>query len=161
MLQVLGLEDNSISSWCEVLRLAGLPQLRRLHLSGNPIPAITYPQQPISLAALWAAEPPVAAAACVQQQQHADAASSSSAAPAANTGGSDAGSHQQQQQQVPCFARLEALLLGNCQLSSWGDVDCLNHFPALRELRLSGNPLFASEGAAAGAGRRFEVGLAA
>jgi hypothetical protein len=36
-------------------------------------------------------------------------------------------------------------------------VDQLHRFPALCELRLSGNPLFSAEGCGAGGGRRFEV----
>jgi Leucine-rich repeat (LRR) protein len=54
------------------------------------------------------------------------------------------------------FAQLSALLLGSCVLRSWGALDALDAFPALRELRLSGNPLL--EGAKSGG--RFEVGRA-
>jgi hypothetical protein len=135
---VLGLEDNAISDWPEVLRLAGLPQLRRLHLSGNPISNIAYPAHNIPLSALLAQQPPAAASADQPQQQQQPA------------------EHLQQQQQAP-FAVLEALLLGNCQISSWADVDALNQLPRLAELRLSGNPLFAAEAGAAGGGRRYEV----
>jgi Leucine-rich repeat (LRR) protein len=126
--QVLGLEDNAISDWCEVLRLAGLSQLRRLHLSGNPISSIAYPGHSIGLTALLSEQPPAAAAPDKLQQQ----------------------------QQQP-FGQLEALLLGNCHISSWADVDALNRLPRLAELRLSGNPLFAAEGGSAGGGRRYEV----
>lgn len=65
--------------------------------------------------------------------------------------------HCQQEQLQPAFASLQALLLGDCQISSWADIDQLNKFPSVRELRLSGNPLFSAEGCGAGAGRRFEV----
>lgn len=130
---MLGLEDNQICCWPEVLRLAGLPQLRRLHLSGNKISSITLPQHHIAPAALLAAEPPPAALQEAQQQQ------------------------QQHVSQQPPFANLEALLLGNCCLSHWSDIDALNSLPRLTELRLIGNPLFAVEGSGAGAGRRFEV----
>ncbi|WIA09989.1 hypothetical protein OEZ85_010201 [Tetradesmus obliquus] len=131
-LQVLGLEDNAIADWAEVLRLAGLPQLRRLHLSGNPIASIAYPAHSIGLDALASQQPPAAAALDKQQQQG------------------------QQQQQQP-YGQLEALLLGNCRISSWADVDALNLLPRLAELRLSGNPLFDAEAGAAGGGRRYEV----
>jgi hypothetical protein len=51
------------------------------------------------------------------------------------------------------FSSLQALLLGNCRLSDWSAIDELNRFPALRELRVSGNPLLA----ATRGGGRFEV----
>lgn len=35
--QVLNLEDNGVSQWAEVLRLAALPSLTKLHLSSNPL----------------------------------------------------------------------------------------------------------------------------
>jgi hypothetical protein len=136
--QVLGLEDNAISDWSEVLRLAGLPQLRRLHLSGNPISSIAYPARSIPLSALLAEQPPTAASPDPQQQQSAEQ------------------QHLAEQQQQS-FGLLEALLLGNCQISSWADVDALNQLPRLAELRLSGNPLSAAESGAAGGGRRYEV----
>ncbi|XP_063223311.1 tubulin-specific chaperone cofactor E-like protein [Bacillus rossius redtenbacheri] len=41
-----------------------------------------------------------------------------------------------------CFARLHFLNLNNCLLSSWSEVERLSRFPALRQLRLSGCPLF-------------------
>lgn len=187
--QVLGLEDNAISSWGEVLRLAGLPQLQRLALSGNPISSITYPCSPVSTAALFSSSTPPGCAeepppeqqqqAQQQQQQQHDASVPAAAGeepslqPAVNSsnpvGQLQQQSQQQPQSQAPAFASLKALLLGDCRLSSWSDVDELNKLPGLCELRLSGNPLFtaapadAAEGscggtAAAGAGRRFEVG---
>jgi hypothetical protein len=58
------------------------------------------------------------------------------------------------QQAAQPFSRLSALLLGSCSLRGWSAVDALDAFPALRELRLSGNPLL--EGAKSGG--RFEVG---
>ena len=101
---MLGLEDNAISSWSEVLRLAGLPQLTRLQLSGNPISSIACPQHPISPAALWAADPPATAPSQQQQQQ------STAAGPA---GGDALVNRQQQQQQhgllVSCFSTADGL----------------------------------------------------
>jgi hypothetical protein len=132
------LEDNAISDWAEVLRLAGLPQLRRLHLSGNPISSIAYPAHSILLSALLTQQLPTAAYLDQQQQQPAE-------------------QQQRQQEQQQPFALLQALLLGNCQISSWADVDALNRLPRLAELRLSGNPLFAAEAGASGGGRRYEV----
>lgn len=155
MAQVLGLEDNAISSWQEVLRLSGLPNLQRLALSGNPISSITYPAAAISTAALFSTNPPDPAGPGGQPQQHQQATLLTPA------GGTATCQQQQQQQaqlqeQLP-FARLQALLLADCRLSSWADVDQLDRFPTLRELRLSGNPLFSAEGCGAGGGRRFEV----
>jgi Leucine-rich repeat (LRR) protein len=149
--QVLGLEDNAISSWQEVLRLAGLPHLQRLALSGNPISSMTYPACSISITALSSSSPPDAAATTQpgQEQQQADTPGASPACLAPSL--------CQQEELQPAFDSLQALMLGDCQISSWADVDQLNKFPSLRELRLSGNPLFSAEGCGAGAGRRFEV----
>lgn len=130
------MDDNIISDWSEVCRLAGLPALNRLSLSGNPLNSICYPAHNIPTTALLDQQPPVG-----------------------DRNNAAIKPEQQQQQQQPPFAVLEALLLGGCQLSSWSDVDALNQFPALGECRLTGNPLFAVEGSAAGAGRRFEVRL--
>ncbi|KAI8467428.1 MAG: hypothetical protein J3K34DRAFT_523747 [Monoraphidium minutum] len=128
---VLGLEDNAISSWWEVLRLAWLPRLRRLHLSGNPISELRYP----------AAAPPAAAPAAGAQPS-----AGAAAAPAAAGGGPGAAG-------PAAFAALEALLLGGCRVGSWRDVDELDGLPRLRELRLSGNPLVDD----AKGGGRFEI----
>lgn len=49
------------------------------------------------------------------------------------------------------FEALQSLLLGSNNISTWADVDALNTFPALRELRLSNN-LVASK-----ANERYEV----
>jgi hypothetical protein len=153
---VLGLEDNDISSWWEVLRLAWLPRLRRLHLSGNPISHIWYPSAApagsstptgASRGAEAALPPPATAAAPQQQpaapQQH----------PSSSQAASGAGSATVAAVRGPAFPALEALLLGGCQIASWADVNQLDRFPALRELRLSGNPLVAG----AKSGGRFEV----
>ena len=43
------------------------------------------------------------------------------------------------------FQRLEALLLAGNGISTWASIDALNHFPHLREARLTGNPIFAAE----------------
>ena len=197
VLQVLGLEDNSIISWVEVLRLAGLPALKRLHLSGNPISSIQYPR--------LTPPPPAAAAACAlsltgttpapaaegdgapataaavrdsevaggretsitasvdklialaspvagEQAGRSIAAKTPAGAKAAASGEPEAAAADEG---APvAFPSLEALLLGQCQISSWQDVDQLDLFPKLVELRLSGNPLVV-EGHG---GRRYEVG---
>ena len=41
--QVLGLEDNRLCAWAEVMRLAHLPCLTKLYLGGNPLRELTYP----------------------------------------------------------------------------------------------------------------------
>mmetsp|Transcript_20879 Transcript_20879/g.37335 ORF Transcript_20879/g.37335 Transcript_20879/m.37335 type:complete len:593 (-) Transcript_20879:688-2466(-) len=48
---------------------------------------------------------------------------------------------------------LECLLLGNCQIQRWSDVDCLAVLRNLRDLRLSGNPVLSK----APSGGRFQV----
>ena len=51
------------------------------------------------------------------------------------------------------FPKLETLWLGHNCISDWRSVDALSALPALRELRLSGNPvLHGPEGEA-----RYEV----
>lgn len=146
-----------------MVRLSGLPALRRLHLSHNPIPSLLYPTQVFvddkssphsqhpatadvstlaassTTAALAATAPATAAAG-----GHVHASQADAAAGAAHTAPSAA-----------AFSSLEALFLGQCQLSRWQHVDELDKFPALKELRLSGNPVLAN----AKSGGRFEVGM--
>jgi len=149
--QVLGLEDNTINSWQEVLRLAGLPSLQRLALSGNHITSITLPGGDVSPAALFSSSPPDTTPVSEQhQQQELQHAAPLTACHCVHV------DHGQQAGQPP-FAHLKALLLGDCSINSWADVDQLNKLPALCELRLSGNPLCSAEGGGPGAGRRFEV----
>jgi hypothetical protein len=163
----LGLEDNAISSWQEILRLAGLPNLQRLSLSGNPISSITYPAGTISPVALFSSN---------HLQDGIDTQQGAAAAAEAAAGGCVAQIAEQHEQELQNtqqqpFCKLQALLLGDCRIGSWADIDQLNRFPALCELRLSGNPLFSTEGSSgetgratsasvfvSGAGRRFEVG---
>ncbi len=142
-LQVLDLEDNAIACWAEVLRLQALPRLAKLHLTANPIPDITYPAPPAPAAAKGAAAPPPAEATPAAASPAAPCAAAATAAAAAP----DAGP-------VP-FACLAALFAGECRISSWASVDELGRFPALRELRLTDNPLMAD----AKTGARFEVRL--
>ena len=118
-LQVLGLEDNAVSSWIEVLRLAGLPRLQRLALSGNPLSSVFYPHSSsIAPAALFSSSPPAAAPSSQQQQPAASAAASGPSGECTHTTQvAAAASGQQQQQrhsrgQAP-FAHLQALLLGD------------------------------------------------
>lgn len=123
--QALGLEGVGLSSWGEVARLAWLPSLRRLALSGNPIASLTYPRSaaPPGPTALFELNPP-------------------DLTPAPSSSSDGSGGQEQQQGQCPAFAHLQALLLADCGISSWRDVDELGLFPALRELRVSDNPLF-------------------
>jgi Leucine-rich repeat (LRR) protein len=170
----LGLEDNAISSWQEVLRLAGLPNLQRLSLSGNPISSITYPAGTISPGALFSSNH-LQDGIDTQQGDAAAAEAAAAAAAEAAAGGCVAQIAEQHEQELQNaqqqpFCNLQALLLGDCSISSWADIDQLNRFPALCELRLSGNPLFSTEASGgeagratsasvfvSGAGRRFEV----
>lgn len=46
------------------------------------------------------------------------------------------------------FSALKTLILGGNKLDAWESVDALARFPALEELRLSGNPLFGGSGSA-------------
>ena len=50
--------------------------------------------------------------------------------------------------------KLRVLYLGNNQVREWAEVDRLTELPALRELLLTGNPLYDGAGAAAGCGDR-------
>lgn len=175
---MLGLEDNAISSWWEVLRLAWLPHLRRLHLSGNPIDSIYYPEGPppprLPHPEAAAAAAMAAATSAAVRGLRADAALAGDALHRTEQQLQWQGGRQPQEQQQPdqpqqqeqqhhdqpragaaaaAFPALEALLLGSCRIASWRDVDELDKFPELRELRLSGNPLVAD----AKSGGRFEV----
>lgn len=67
-LRVLNLEDNALTDWSEVLKLAYLPHLTKLHLSGNAVDNITYPETPTTTQAggpppLETAPPPTSAVA--------------------------------------------------------------------------------------------------
>ena len=42
-----------------------------------------------------------------------------------------------------CWGSLKSLLLGGNQMETWEAVDMLNWFPALVDLRITGNPLHA------------------
>lgn len=53
----------------------------------------------------------------------------------------------------PAFQRLRALLLGNNALAGWADVQALDAFAALADVRLSGNPVLRN----APGGGRYEV----
>jgi hypothetical protein len=139
-LQVLALEDNGLSSWGEVCRLAALPCLTRLHLSGNPLHEVVYPS--------LAHTPSTAAGA-------GDAAHVSSSSSSGHTPGTGPSTEQGVGAPGAAFPCLQALLLGSTQVSSWSSVDALDAFPGLQELRLSGTPLMAAAGPHAG--RRYEV----
>ena len=53
----------------------------------------------------------------------------------------------------PAFERLQVLLLGNNALAGWADVQALDAFTTLADVRLSGNPVLRS----APGGGRYEV----
>jgi hypothetical protein len=139
-LQVLALEDNGLSNWREVCRLAALPCLTRLHLSGNPLPEVVYPSLALT--------PPGDVA-------NASTTSTSSSSEHGPSTGPSSSSEQAVQAPGAAFPCLQALLLGSTQVTSWSSVDALDAFPALQELRLSGTPLMAAAGPHAG--RRYEV----
>jgi hypothetical protein len=109
-------------------------------------------------AATWQATTPAQSAAAVAAHTATAAAGVSEEAKAAavaapitaHTAAAVAGVSGEAHVAFPC---LEALLLGQCQISSWQDVDQLDLFSRLVELRLSGNPLVV-EGHG---GRRYEV----
>lgn len=135
---MLNLEDNGLSSWQEVVRLAHLPALAKLHLSNNPIPDITYPGTRKQLPQL-----PTPAA---QGGSTTEASSAPAAAPADADGASAEG--------PVAFGKLQAIFLGGCLIESWSTVDELHHYPSLKELRLTGNPVLKLSKS----GGRFEVG---
>jgi hypothetical protein len=54
---------------------------------------------------------------------------------------------------LPAWPALETLLLGHNEVADWAAVDQLDLFPALRDVRLTGNPVLRTE---AGGGR-FQV----
>lgn len=126
------------------MRLAQLPQLARLHLSGNPLSEVCYP---------------CAAPACSTSAGGSSVTGLTSQVGAASGAAAlqhDQQQSQPQQQQQPPpqpFQHLAALFLGNARISSWASVDQLALFPSLAELRLSGNPVTED----AKSGGRFEV----
>ena len=113
IVQVLSLEDNALTSWSEVQRLAALPSLARLHLSNNPLADVRYALTPFRQSSPDASKPEDAA--------HSGSSSSSSLL-------------------VP-FAQLQCLLLGQCGLADWGQVNELGLFPSLKDLRITGEAI--------------------
>lgn len=147
---MLVLDDNQLGSWGEVMRLAHLPALRKLSLSGNPIPSISLHAAPRpgpaagGHGAARGAQGAVGVGAAQGGEAHAEAGSTASAGAAGDPAAAF------------CFGHLQALYLANCRLAVWSDVDALDAgLPGLKELRLSGNPLLAT----AKGGGRYEVGL--
>ncbi len=126
------MDENQLSDWADVRRrLGALPSLRVLNLSSNPLPSLTATPTAADTAAASTSSP---SSAPPQDEQQ------------------DAGQGAAEQEQAP-FPKLEALYLASCQLGAWPDVDAINRLPALRDLRLTGNPLLAM----AKGGGRFEV----
>jgi Leucine-rich repeat (LRR) protein len=153
-----------------------LPGLQELHLCGNSITSLQWEQgegssdtaqsgqsfkqlQVLSLEdnkiAQWEEVMQLAWLASLTSLSLSDNPLSSIHYPASTQGAASAsGTTASEQQQPVAFAALQKLYLASCQLSSWSDVDALHHFPALRELRLTGNPILAT----AKGGGRYEVG---
>lgn len=162
-LQVLSLEDNALTSWGEVLRLARLPALIKLHLSGNPLPDLSLP---LPSPAPPPQQQPPAPAASSSQQQPADSAATTTTT---TTSGSGAGGASQPAVAASgqagdggaavagpgagAFPALASLFLAGCALESWSSVDALSTLAALRDLRLTGNPVLGKSRT----GGRFEV----
>ena len=113
--QVLSLEDNCLAEWREVHRLAALPALQRLHLSNNPLTDVRYDGSGAS--GSGSGSDPT-----LTSSLGGPAHSSTPADPGAPAG----------------FAALHCLVLGRCGLAEWGCVDQIGRFPALTELRITG-----------------------
>ncbi len=172
--QALDLEGNALADWGEVARLAPLPALTRLSLGGNGLARVAYPPSPrgapaarlrFGARARHERGPLPQAFSPQVHALHALAGLGLRGCPqdwttrlappvpllldfhcrhgpgAARAGG------------APAFAALRALLLGDNALAAWADVQALDAWPALSELRLSGNPVL--RGAAGGG--RYEV----
>ncbi|KXZ50051.1 hypothetical protein GPECTOR_18g31 [Gonium pectorale] len=137
-LQVLTLEEVGLTGWTSLALLRRLPALARLHLGGNTgITHVAYPDPDPGPAP--AAAPPPSDGAAGAAAESAPAAAGAAAAAAAGSGAS--------------FPRLSSLYLGGCGVADWRSVDQLDRFPALAEVRLTGNPVLAQSRT----GGRFEV----
>ncbi|MEW5305643.1 MAG: hypothetical protein WDW36_008170 [Sanguina aurantia] len=177
-LQVLNLEDNLLTSWAQLSRLATLPSLAKLHLSGNAIPSIQHPTPPPATTAApppshpatqsTAASPahppppppgPTTAEAPQphqpQPQSQASGASHPQPAPDSSSRARDGGGAAAAAAAAGacCFPSLGALFMGGCGVTHWDSVDALSCFPKLAELRLSGNPVLGLSRS----GGRYEV----
>lgn len=132
---MLSLDDNGLREWREVARLSRLPSLKKLSLSGNPLPRITWHETVTAPAPGGTA---AVAAAAQGAEKPGEAGAAGAGAEARGVG----------------FESLQALYLAGCGLGSWSDVDALNALPALCELRVTGNPVLQLSKS----GGRFEVG---
>jgi Leucine-rich repeat (LRR) protein len=93
-LRLITLEENHLSSWDSVFRLASLPRLEILILNDNQIPHIF----------------------------------------SSETDG-----------RSPGFLELKSLSICRNRIHDWSSIIALNSMPALRELKIKGNPLFEGE----------------
>ncbi|KAG2428537.1 hypothetical protein HYH02_014341 [Chlamydomonas schloesseri] len=163
-LQVLTLEEVGLGGWSSLALLGRLPRLGRLHLAGNTgITAVAYlagPPPAAAAAATAAAAGAEAAAAAApsgseaagkaETEERGQAAAAEAEASSSGQGGAGGAGAQTPS---PPFAALAALYLGGCGIADWASVNELDRFPALKELRLSGNPVLQTSKT----GGRFEV----
>ena len=113
-LKSLHLEDNLISSWAEVARLAPLPKLKVLNLANNLIARVDTPHPP-----------------------------SSQDGAASIDGGNDCGNDGGKcGADAPMLQNLAVLFMQNNPMDAWSDVDALTQFKSLDEIKLSGIGLF-------------------
>jgi len=120
-LRSLLLEKAGVSSWDEVWDLRALPKLEIISLNANPIDKVRYD---------------AADGVAVAESAYAAAAKAAKA------------DKTRPPERVPApFASLRGLFLLESALASWEDVDHIDRFPALRELRLQDAPVVRGVGA--------------
>ena len=152
-LTVLSLNDCALG-WADAVRVAAAaPALEELHLSANGITSLASPganetaDAAPSLGALrllnlddnqlsdWAQVAAAVGLAPRLERLQLSGNAIAAVAPAAHERGG-AGE----------FSCLKTLIIGGNKVDAWASVDALATFPALEELRLSGNPLFGTSG---------------
>jgi tubulin-specific chaperone E len=99
MLDGLNLEGNDLEDWGEIEKLSKLKNLKRLHLGGNKIRSVRYPET------------------------HTEENNTKAFVP---------------------FQSLVGLFLADNAIEDWESIDCLDNFPNLTEVRVSGNPVVES-----------------